>query len=303
LQLLDELRNVSLRDQVRFIAVSQPFAGAFLNAVPSRKPFRLPTWALRIAIQRRLGLPLSIATEERRNRKGQLLDVYGDVALNAPDTGFGSRHDALLAELVSVVRSVFGRRVVKEPRDHRSYNAGHRPDFNVADGALDGGHIIGELKLTDQMTAEATNIGRRGARVAFGNSRPDLRKQVLGRAERGAPQDGRFDTRTGRGYVSSHAGDYAEALRRQHTVLCLIFCTYGGFGPEAVKFINGLAKHVDNKLNSPQYEETTWSARSWVAFQTQKLSVKLHRAVSWQVGTEHGLGVCQRGMADPRDGE
>ena len=32
-------------------------------------------------------------------------------------------------------------------------------------------------------------------------------------------------------------------------------------------------------------------------------SVKLHRAVSWQVGTEHGLGVCQRGMADPRDGE
>ena len=54
----------------------------------------------------------------------QLLDVYGDVALNAPDTGFGSRHDALLAELVSVVRSVFGRRVVKEPRDHRSYNAG-----------------------------------------------------------------------------------------------------------------------------------------------------------------------------------
>ena len=65
-------------------------------------------------------------------------------------------------------------------RSDRSYNAAHRPDPNVADGALDGGHIIGELKLTDQMTAEATNIGRRGARVAFGNSRPDLRKQVLG---------------------------------------------------------------------------------------------------------------------------
>ena len=58
-------------------------------------------------------------------------------------------------------------------------------------------------------------------------------------------------------------------------------------GPQAVRLIiNGLAKHVDNKLNSPQYEETTWSARSWAAFQTQKLSVKLHRAVSWQVGTE-----------------
>ena len=125
---------------------------------------------------------------------------------------------------------------------------------------------------------------------------------MLGHAERGTKDGKRFDPRTGQGYVAACDGDYAEALRRQHTVFCLIFCTFGGFSPEVVKFMGGLAKRVDNKLNSAQYEETTWSARSWIAFQAQKLSVKLHRAVSWQVGTEHGLGVCQRGMADPRGG-
>ena len=33
-------------------------AGAFLNAVPKYESFRLPSWAMRIAVQRRLGLPL-----------------------------------------------------------------------------------------------------------------------------------------------------------------------------------------------------------------------------------------------------
>ena len=152
------------------------------------------------------------------------------------------------------------------------------------------------------MRADASKIGARGAHVAFGNTRPHYRKVVLGHAERGTKGDKRFDPRTGHGYVAPVEGDYAEALRRQHTVFCLIFCTFGGFSPEVVKFMGGLAKRVDNKLNSTQYEETTWSARSWMAFQAQKLSVKLHRAVSWQVGLEHQLGVCQRGMADPRGG-
>ena len=48
-----------LREKVRFIAVSQPGAGNFLHAVPPRKPFQLQSWAMSIAVQRRLGLPLS----------------------------------------------------------------------------------------------------------------------------------------------------------------------------------------------------------------------------------------------------
>ena len=56
-----QLPGVARREAVRFIAVSQYQAGAFLNAVPSRRDFRIPTWALRIAVQRRLGLPLDEA--------------------------------------------------------------------------------------------------------------------------------------------------------------------------------------------------------------------------------------------------
>ena len=52
----------SPREAARFISVSQAYAGAFLNAVPKQAAFRMPTWALRIALQRRLGLPLTAAT-------------------------------------------------------------------------------------------------------------------------------------------------------------------------------------------------------------------------------------------------
>ena len=44
----------SPREAARFISVSQAYAGAFLNAVPRQPAFRMPTWALRIALQRRL---------------------------------------------------------------------------------------------------------------------------------------------------------------------------------------------------------------------------------------------------------
>jgi hypothetical protein len=55
---------------------------------------------------------------------------------------------------------------------------------------------------------------------------------------------------------------------------------------------------VNNKLNAQQYDATTWSARSWLAFQTQRLSVALHMALAWEIGCELGLGVCNG--ADPR---
>ena len=56
-----QLPGVVRREAVRFIAVSQYQAGAFLHAVPSRRAFRISTWALRIPVQRRLGLPLDEA--------------------------------------------------------------------------------------------------------------------------------------------------------------------------------------------------------------------------------------------------
>ena len=81
-KLLLDLQGASVREAVRFVSVSQPGAGAFLNAVPKQKEFRLPTWAMRIAVARRLGLPLlaaAAAGDGRRSRHGLVSDVLGDV--------------------------------------------------------------------------------------------------------------------------------------------------------------------------------------------------------------------------------
>ena len=88
LKLLTDLQAVSAREAVRFIAVSQAHAGTFLNAVPKHKPFRLPTWALRLCLQRRLGLPLlaaaAAADGARRSRSGKLFDVLGPLFAKRP---------------------------------------------------------------------------------------------------------------------------------------------------------------------------------------------------------------------------
>ena len=52
-----------------------------------------------------------------------------------------------------------------------------------------------------------------------------------------------------------------------------------------------LAMEVRNKLSHQQYDLTSWSARSWLSFQTQKLSVKLHLA----------RRVCMARVATPAD--
>ena len=53
-----------------------------------------------------------------------------------------------------------------------------------------------------------------------------------------------------------------------------------------------------NKLTAHEYEETTWSARTWLSFVHQQVSVALHRAVAWEIGS--ALGAPTRAGADPR---
>ena len=107
-----------------------------------------------------------------------------------------------------------------------------------------------------------------------------------------------FNPKTGRGFVAACDGDYAQAKQLGHDVRALVFESFGGFGVEVVRLLKRLAVDVGNKLNKRQYEEATWSTRSWLAFQTQKLSVAVHLALAWELGCELGLGVCNG--ADPR---
>ena len=65
------------------------------------------------------------------------------------------------------------------------------------------------------------------------------------------------------------------------TLLC--FETFGGFSAEVVELLHELAKERDNKLTPAEYEETTWSARTWTTFAAQKISVALHYAAAFEI--------------------
>ena len=65
--------------------------------------------------------------------------------------------------------------------------------------------------------------------------------------------------------------------------------------PTSVKLLGLLRDEVSNKLNAAQYEQTTWSARSWMAFQCQKISVALHKAAAMEIALELGLAAARAG--------
>ena len=53
------------------------------------------------------------------------------------------------------------------------------------------------------------------------------------------------------------------------------------------KFLKMAADCNRNKLNATQYELTTWAARSWMAYQCQKISIALQRAAASEISAEY----------------
>ena len=110
---------------------------------------------------------------------------------------------------------------------------------------------------------------------------------------RGDESHGHFKPETGRGRVAACDGDYAQAKQLGHDVRALVFESYGGFGVEVVRLLKRLANDMGNKLSAMQYaDQATWSTRSWLSFHSQRLSVALHLALAWEIGSELGCGVC-----------
>ena len=79
--------------------------------------------------------------------------------------------------------------------------------------------------------------------------------------------------------------------------MLLLVETLGGFGPELVGLLRQAADYRMNKLTAGEYHETTWSARSWMSFAAQRISVALHRAAAMEIGRSLGLAV----GTDPRE--
>ena len=89
----------------------------------------MPTPALRMAVRRRLGLPIVDGAEPlTTSAKGVRYDEYGDVAQNDGREGHAHRHSVLLREVVRICSSVWGARVQMEPEDYAPYSD-YRPDM------------------------------------------------------------------------------------------------------------------------------------------------------------------------------
>ena len=91
-------------------------------------------------------------------------------------------------------------------------------------------------------------------------------------------------------------GDYDKARTLGLHVYVLLFETLGGFSPDVVKVLSLAAAEVDNRLTRAQYDETTWSARKYLPFAMQRISVAAHLAMAQEVAEALGLSVA----ADPR---
>ena len=55
-----------------------------------------------------------------------------------------------------------------------------------------------------------------------------------------------------------------------------------------------------NKLTSSEYDETTWSARTWMTFVAQRISVVVQLSSAQEVAEALGLSVHGTVAADPR---
>ena len=111
-----------------------------------------------------------------------------------------------------------------------------------------------------------------------------------------APHAGFFNRRAGAGYMSPKAGDYARAQSSGVRCVPLLVETFGGLSPPLVDALRTAAEWRKNKLTASEYGETTWSARTWMAFVTQRLSVAAQLSMAQEAAEALGLSVA----ADPR---
>ena len=76
------------------------------------------------------------------------------------------------------------------------------------------------------------------------------------------------------------------------TCVPLLVETFGaGLSPALMRELRAAAEWRSNKLTSSEYDETTWSARTWLTFVAQRLSVAVQLSVAQEAAEALGLSV------------
>ncbi|EOD11797.1 hypothetical protein EMIHUDRAFT_452299, partial [Emiliania huxleyi CCMP1516] len=77
-------------------------------------------------------------------------------------------------------------------------------------------------------------------------------------------------------------------------VQLLLFESFGGFGKGVREILRRAADVLQNKLTRAQYlDEVTWTTKSWLGLQKQRISVVLHTAIAEQAAPVVYLCSCQ----------
>jgi len=111
----------------------------------------------------------------------------------------------------------------------------------------------------------------------MGNTSEEAAALVRGRLQRGEASDGAFKRFNGTGYVPPKDGAYKRAQACGVDVSEWLVETFGGLGERLIGDLQAAGEYRSNKLTAAEYDETTWSARTWLSFVYQRLSVAVHK--------------------------
>ena len=140
-------------------------------------------------------------------------------------------------------------------------------------GRRRGAHQAGEVKVYNTIVTDAAQL-LRGATQAFGATRARLLAENLGDL---APSDVVAPRSDG----AARTAKYQAALEGGHDVLVLISEVWGGFSPEAMRFLGELSQARNDGIDIER-ASATWSTSSFTSYHGQLLSL----AVQWGVAIE-----------------
>ena len=259
--------KVALRECSRLIGVAQPLAGAWLQAIPGPNQFRLRSTLYVIALQRWLGLPIHMASAANVTAA----ETLGDELLKGCE--HTTRHNRVVGAWVRAVQAARGAAHTRATAEAPAWSAPSVPDFVSEYAGQAGAHQAGEVKVYNTIISDAAQL-LRGATQAFGATRARLLQENLGDF---APRE----VVAPRGDGAPRTAKYQAALEGGHDVLVLISEVWGGFSPEAMRFLGELSQARNDGIDIER-ASTTWSTSSFTSYHGQLLSL----AVQWGVAIE-----------------
>ena len=263
-----EGRGTALRECSRLIGVTQPLAGAWLNAIPGSAQWQIRSELFVICVQRRLGLPIHQASA----CDAAAAESLGDELLkNIQHT---SRHNKVVAAWVRAVRAARGAAHTRATSEAPDWSAPSVPDFVSEFAGHAGSNQAGEVKVYNSIVSDAAQL-LRGATMAFGATRAHLLAENLGDFADPAVVPPRHDG-------APRTAKYQEALDGGHDVLVLVSEVWGGFSPEAMRFLGELAQARGDRVDFER-ESATWSTTSFMSYHGQMLSLAVQLGVATEI--------------------